>query len=449
MSMTWTDISKELNVEWRQCFFEGKQVEELEAACEYISKKSSEVGDARYLNLAKEMCKLLADAPVKDSFTYMEPSDLDGIKAQRPVPSMKLPAVDKANLRDRVAGAWIGRIAGCLLGKPVEGFRTPVLYRLLKDTDNYPMHKYICKADYSSELIQILEDNNLTPNRCWAETIGGISPVDDDTNYTTFGLKLVDTYGKNFTPQNVMEGWTRWIPVAAVCTAERVAYMNAVNRLNPPETATFENPYREYIGAQIRADFFGYVNPGDPEKAAEMGFRDASISHIKNGIYGEMWVAAMLAAAAVCDDVETVIRAGLEQIPANSRITEDIELVLKWYHEGVSAMDAIAKIQERYNEFLAFDWCYVNSNAMIVTLGLLYGEKDIGKSMCLAVQPGFDTDCNGATVGSIVGMMVGEKAIPDYWVAPFQRKLMTSIDGYPVVDVDVMTDKTMELIEKE
>jgi ADP-ribosylglycohydrolase len=356
--------------------------------------------------------------------------------------------VDKAGLRNKIAGAWIGRIAGCLLGKPVEGYRTPVLYEILKDTDNYPMHKYICRKDFSDSLLKFLEEKNVYVDRCWADTLQGISPVDDDTNYTTFGLKLIETYGKDFTPFQVMEGWTRWIPVAAVCTAERVAYMNAVNRLDPPETATFENPYREYIGAQIRADFFGYVNPGDPETAADMGFRDASISHIKNGIYGEMWVAAMLAAAAVCDDMETIIRVGLEQIPANSRIAEDINLVLQWYRDGVSAMDAIQKIQERYDEFLPFDWCYTNSNAMIVTLGLLYGEKDFGKSICLAVQCGFDTDCNGATVGSIVGMVIGETAIPQYWIDPFQRKLMTSIDGYPVVDVDIMTDKTLELIEK-
>jgi ADP-ribosylglycohydrolase len=191
----------------------------------------------------------------------------------------------------------------------------------------------------------------------------------------------------------------------------------------PPESASYRNPYREWIGAQIRADFFGYITPDDPKKGAELAWRDASISHVKNGIYGEMFVAAMLSASYVKKDIEDIIRTGMSQIPEKSRLYEGIKIVLDWRKEGITWEDAINRVHEKYDEKNMHHWTHTISNAIIVCIGLLYGECDFEKSIGIAVTAGFDTDCNCATVGSIIGFVLGSKALPEKWTNPLNNRL--------------------------
>ena len=88
-----------------------------------------------------------------------------------------------------------------------------------------------------------------------------------------------------------------------------------------------------------------------------------------------------------------------------------------------------------------------NSNAMIVAASLLYGNGDFGKSICMAVETGFDTDCNGATVGSILGMANGISSIDDVWKKPINNKLHTSIFGVGTVNITDVVELTMKHIE--
>ncbi len=444
----WMKLAPDILTEWRQMMDEGRDVAHFREMCERIADLSQ---SADCEELAAKAADLMDKAPMREDHPYVEPSGYQEIVALSPgcTPINWRDFISAESLRDKLAGAWIGRISGCLLGKPMEGLRTPTIRMILQGTGNWPMDRYVDSREFPPGLSEKVGMSRFEFwQKCWVDTIGGKAPVDDDTNYTVMGMKLIEEYGVDFTPDDVLEAWLNWMPMFSACTAERVAYRNAAQGLYPPETATRRNPYREWIGAQIRGDFFGYLNPGDPRRAAEMAWRDASISHVKNGIYGEMFVAAMLAKAAVCSDMPSIIEAGLSQIPVRSRLAQEVGRALTWYRDGVSEQEVFSRIHKRYDEFNQHDWCHVISNAMIVTASLLWGEKDFSKTVCLSVQAGFDTDCNGATAESVLGMVLGEKMIPSQWPSAFHKTLRTSIAGYHEVTVEQLVGKTMALIDR-
>ena len=419
----WEVYGGQLAVEYRQCVEEGLPVEELKPLFDAIA--AMPVGEERE-NMAAELNKHIRGLKVREDYPYCEPNGYEEILALRPADRPVLPAPEKEGLARRVENAWLGRVCGCLLGKPVEGWKSWDIEKLCRETGNYPLSRYMEGPE----------------SGCFVNRLKGYMPHDDDTNYTVMACeKLLEAYGRDFTSENVARVWLNTQPMSAYCTAERVAFRNFVEGYFPPESAVYKNPYREWIGAQIRGDYFGYINPGDPEAAAEMAWRDARISHVKNGIYGEMWAAAMIAAAAVCPDIETCIRAGLGEIPATSRLHEAVSQVINWHRKGITQKEAFARIHEGYNESDGHDWCHTISNAMIVTASLLYGGGEFGRSICMAVETGFDTDCNGATVGSVLGMM-GAKIGPE-WSGPVNGTVETTLFGLQMAPIAQMAEKAM------
>lgn len=434
----WEFYAANLINEYNQSMEEGLDIEKYHDLFVAASKlEQNEIKE----KIGNVLFEIVQNAQQRADYKYVEPSDLESIKSLRK--PYEFPKNEIKNLENKIHGAWVGRICGCMLGKTVEGIRTNELIPFLKETDNYPMHRYILKSDLKKT--DISKYKFAFDKRCYADDIDGM-PSDDDTNYTVLYQLLIQKHGKNFTPYDVSRDWLFYQGKDAYCTAERVAYINFINGFTPPTSAAYKNAFREWIGAQIRADYFGYICPGNPELAADMAFRDACISHVKNGIYGEMFVAAMLAAAAQTSNIKDILLAGLAEIPATSRLYEDIMSVINDYDSGVTQDQCFKKIHEKFDEHNVHHWCHTNSNAMIVAACLLYGNSDYSKSICMAVETGFDTDCNGATVGSILGMANGIESIPSYWQEPINNKLNTTIFGMHSVKITDLVALTIKHI---
>lgn len=432
-----------LEIEFTQSMDEGLDIAQYKDLFNAVAKMPAGVNQDK---MADVLFNIVLNAPLREDFLYVEPSALEKIKALRKPYPIAGSVPTGTELRDKIYGAWMGRVCGCLLGKPIECIRTNELHLLLQESGNWPMYRYILSSDVTQKMCDEFTFN--LRDKCYADTVDCM-PVDDDTNYTVLAQELVEKYSRDFTARDVSQMWLSKQSKDAYFTAERVAFRNFVNGYAPPESAAYKNPFREYIGAQIRGDYFGYINPGDPEMAAEMAFRDASISHVKNGIYGEMFISAMLACAAVTDNIEDIIRGGLAQIPHTSRLYEAVNQTILDYHSGVPQQDCFRKIHVAYDEYTGYGWCHTISNAMIVTAALLYGGGDYGKSICMAVETGFDTDCNGATVGSILGMRNGIDGIGEEWRKPVNDTVDTSIFGVGKVKISDRVEQTLRHLKQE
>jgi ADP-ribosylglycohydrolase len=333
-----------------------------------------------------------------------EPNDFDCIVEQSDFPS-PIP-FRFADLDDRIRGAWRGRVAGCLLGKPVECWTRAQIAQMLEETGQGPPLRGFLRRWAPLDRFGPVAPGN---ESAFLEG-AAIIPEDDDLNYTILGLLLLERCGYEFATEDVASEWVARLDPLKTCTAERVAMRNLLSGIRPPRTATYRNPYREWIGAQIRADAYGYASPGDPRQAARMAWTDARLSHVRNGIYGSIFYAAMIAAALVTSSLEEAFEVGIRCVPRESRLAHSLQKVQE-EHRKLNASEALEAIHSRWDETRQHDWCHSISNAEVVAWALLHGEGVFDRSVCLAVEAGFDTDCNAATVGSVLGAMLGASGL--------------------------------------
>ncbi|WP_432133826.1 MULTISPECIES: ADP-ribosylglycohydrolase family protein [unclassified Streptomyces] len=347
-------------------------------------------------------------------------------------------------LADRVLGGWLGRIAGNMLGKPVERgdlWTRDRIDRYLRQAAALPLTDYLPEPPDEATAAELRPE--------WRQCVRGRidgSCRDDDVDYAVLGLHLLETHGFGFSTEQVGDLWLLRLPYLQTFTAERAAYRNLANGLKPPLTATYDNPYQEWIGALIRADVFGWTSPGAPPRAAALARRDAVLSHTGNGVYGAMFAAALISAAFTAPTVRAALDEALAVVPASSRLARTVRRVMSLHEAGLSWADTLATVEE---ETAGLGWIHTVPNAAVLTAGLLHGDDDFTRTVALTVRGGLDTDSNGATAGSVAGVRAGAAGIPARWTEPLRDTVRSAVFGFDGIRISELAGRTVRLIRQE
>lgn len=375
----------------------------------------------------------------QSDWPYGEPEGLGAIMESLPNdPAVAAPT--GAELVDKINGGWLGRIAGCNLGKPVEDgdhWTTARLRDYLERAGAWPLRDYVPVLDPMPEEFRLVSN--------WPETTRGRvngSARDDDIDYPILGLHLLERHGSELTSGRVAEAWLSLLPYTKTYTAERAAYRNLVSGVPLERVATTRNPYREWIGALIRGDIFGWTHPGDPRGALRLAYQDATLSHVANGVYGELWSAALVASAFTAASVREAFDRSLLSVPPGSRLYETLTAVRAMRDESMTWDEAIAAIQQRWGHY---SWVHTINNAAVITAGLLWGDDDYSATVGLTVQGGWDTDSNGATAGSVAGVVLGAEALPAHFIEPLQNRTRSALFGFDHSVISDLAARTVRL----
>jgi ADP-ribosylglycohydrolase len=405
-----------------------------------VSGATATAASAGLRTLARELIAAIDEVPTPVALLDAEPDGVDAMLAAAPG-GWTAGVTDAASLADRVHGAWLGRAAGCLLGKPVEKIPREGIRAIAEATGNWPLAGYFTEVGLPEDIAARYPWNRRSRPTSLVENIDGM-PEDDDLNFPLIALDLLERVGAGFTTDDVAQSWLASLPGGRVFTAERIAYRNLLDGHEPEVAGEIGNPFRDWIGAQIRTDLYGWVSPGDPERAARLAHTDARLSHGRNGVYGAAFAAAASAAAVVASSVDEVIEAGLSVVPAGSRYAAAIRRGAELGRGALSDEEAIDAIHADYGHL---HWVHVLNNSALLAFALTRSGGDFARAITLAVSGGWDTDSTGATAGSICGALAGASALPELWIAPLRNRLASTVPGFDDIGFDVLARRTVAL----
>ena len=379
---------------------------DMSSAHDYLARASAQYEAGEYGRLLATLARV--NAVIAERMVDVRTDEPTTWEAYRRALPGALPSVegtiDAAAYVDRVNGAWLGKCIGTALGDPVEGWTREAIRAAHGWVDRY--------------IVDPKTEN-------------------DDTAYPILVLHTLDEFGAEFTSAQLALEWVEHLPFAY--TAEQVALENVKAGLMPPESRWHGNPCGAWVGGQMRGEIHGLVAPLTPDVAAEYAFRDAVISHYREGMQGEVYAAVLTSLAFGGPPVEDLLRQALKFVPWDSPFAATVERVIDWCHrygewEGVAC--AIERELERYH------WIHTLPNIACVVCGLVLGEGDFERTILTTLACGHDTDCSVGQAAALLGVLQGAARLPDKWSGPIGEALDTYVLGFERIELDALTTWT-------
>lgn len=333
--------------------------------------------------------------------------------------------------KDKVRACWLGKNIGGTLGAPFECIRG------------------VYDLDYYTHDLSL-----------------GVLP-NDDLDLQLVWLNAAERYGKNVNADILGEYWTTFV------TADWSEYGACKNNmrfgLKPPISGWYKNHNRNSCGCFIRSEIWACLAPGHPEIAVKYAYEDAICDHADEGMYGEIFCAALESAAFVESDREKLVEAALSYIPADCAIANVVKLIKECYENGIDWKETRKKILQNFPSYfgmyngyrdqepeadvpegiLGFD---APANVGLMMLGWYYGEGDFSRSICISAGCCEDGDCTAGTLGSVLGIIGGTSVIEEKWLAPIGDEIKigsvdtTNLSMRPPQTVTELTDRVIRLM---
>ena len=323
-------------------------------------------------------------------------------------PDYRLPG--REELFDRVHAGWLGEIIGSALGTAVEGFKSSRLWEVFGEIDGY------------------------------------VKPPETLNDDITFELALLEAFrekGYAIDSDDIADKWVGLIPFAY--TAEEVALRHMRSGIYPPQSGYLVNPYREMIGAAMRAAICGALAPGRPRLAAELAWKDGRVSHHNNGILAEVFNAVLVSMAYVETDMRTVLEKAMRAIPMDSEFYTVLEFAFEACEKSATYREAWELCEEKYKHY---NWVHCYPNMASEVIAIYFAGNDYQKAMSILMMSGQDNDCTGGPIGHAYGAMLGTAALDKKFTEPLEDRLDTYVRTMETQSITSLSEKTTDAILK-